>query len=130
MLDPSSVPFWEAAARHELVIQRCQDCDHHQFYPRPFCLACLGPRVAWVPASGRGTVYSLTTVRIQLLPELVPPYQVALVALEEGPHLLAGLEGLGYSIGEQVHVAWREREGAPPLPVFARSAETASGDAG
>ena len=27
-------PFWEAANRHELVMPRCQKCDHFFFYPR------------------------------------------------------------------------------------------------
>src|SRR3546814_13983000 len=47
-----------------LVIQKCTACGAHQFYPRPFCLACESDKVEWVEASGHGVVYSVTTVRV------------------------------------------------------------------
>lgn len=116
--DPLSRPFWEAAARGELVLQRCSACGRHQFYARPFCLACESDGVEWVRAAGTGTVYSVTTVRIQWVPELEPPYQVAIVELDEGPRLTSGIVGGEVRIGDRVRVVWREREGLPPLPVF------------
>ena len=119
--DPILAPFWEAAGRGELLIQRCGTCGAHQFYPRLFCLACLGTDVAWARASGSGTIYTLTTVRMKLVPELDPPYQVALVTLDEGPRFLGTLEGTGYRIGDRVTVAWRDRDEAPPLPTFRRA---------
>jgi uncharacterized protein len=45
----------------------------------------------WVPASGRGTVHSSTTVRCK------PPaedYNVALIDLEEGPRLMSTVVGV------------------------------------
>lgn len=45
----------------------------------------------WVPASGRGTVHSATTVRCK------PPaqdYNVALIDLEEGPRLMSTVTGV------------------------------------
>ena len=30
-------PFWEAAKRHELVMQRCTKCANWIFYPREHC---------------------------------------------------------------------------------------------
>lgn len=116
--DPTTAPFREAARRHELLIQRCVDCGRHQFYPRPFCLFCEGDDVAWVKAAGTGTVYSVTTVRRQIAPEFSPPYIVAIVELDEGPHLLTNIPGGRCRIGDRVQVAWRERVDAPPLPVF------------
>jgi uncharacterized protein len=116
--DALSAPFWEAAARGELLIQRCADCGHSQFYPRPFCLACQSDNVAWTQAAGTGAVYSQTTVHIQVLPELPPPYTVAIVELDEGPRLTANIVNGETRIGERVRVAWRQRDGLPPLPVF------------
>jgi hypothetical protein len=116
--DPLTAPFWEAAARGVLVVQRCRVCGHHQFYPRPYCLACQSDDVTWVAASGRGTVYSMTTVHMEVAPEFAPPYVVAIVELDEGPRLLTNVVGGPGRIGDRVRVAWREREGAPPLPVF------------
>ncbi|MGQ0548534.1 MAG: Zn-ribbon domain-containing OB-fold protein [Armatimonadota bacterium] len=125
--DALTAPFWEAAARHELIIQRCQTCGMHQFYPRPFCLACESNDVLWVSAAGTGTVYSMTTVRMHVSPELVPPYIVAIVELDEGPRLMANIvEGI-CRIGDRVQVTWRERAGAPPLHVFRPAAGESEG---
>jgi uncharacterized OB-fold protein len=61
---------------------------------------------------------------MQVLPELLPPYQVAIVELDEGPRLLAGIVGGDGSIGNRVEIRWRERENLPPLPMFAVIADT------
>src|SRR4051794_6297999 len=116
--DALSQPFWEAATRHELVLQHCADCGRYQFYPRPFCLSCQSDNIAWTPASGAGTVYSQTTVHIQIAPEFNPPYIVAVVELDEGVRMLANIVDGDTQIGNRVKVAWRPREGQPPLPVF------------
>ena len=116
--DALTGPFWEAARGRRLVVQRCRDCGRHQFYPRPFCLACGGPRLDWVPSKGMATVYALTTVHIPVIPELKPPYVVALVELDEGPRMTTNIVGGTCRIGDRVRIAWRERSDLPPLPVF------------
>jgi uncharacterized OB-fold protein len=118
--DPTTAPFWAAARNHELVVQRCADCGQCQFYPRPFCLACGGRGVGWVPAKGTGIIYSITMVHVPVIPELTPPYPVAIVRLDEGPRLTTTIVGAPCGIGDRVRVAWRERPGSPPLPVFER----------
>lgn len=117
--DPTTAAFWEGAVRGELLLQRCEACGAFQFYPRPFCLACDAPDPVWAPATGRGRVYARTTVHIPVDPALEPPYVVGLVELDEGPRLVATLLG-DPAIGDAVRVEWKEREGAPPLPLFAR----------
>ena len=67
-------------------------------------------------------MYSKTTVRIPVIAEMPPPYVVAVVTLDEGPRLTTNLVGSEPAIGERVSVAWRERAGLPPLPVFQRLA--------
>jgi uncharacterized OB-fold protein len=116
--DPLTQPFWEAAGRRELIIQQCSACGHYQFYPRPFCLACQSDGVAWVVAAGTGTIYSQTTVHVQVAPGLTPPYVVAVVELDEGPRLTTNIVNGATQIGGRVRVAWRERADLPPLPVF------------
>ena len=116
--DPVTEPFWQACLEHRLVIQRCKGCGAHQFYPRPFCLACESVSLEWVDAKGHGTIYSLTTVRVPVTEELTPPYLLALVDLDEGPRLLTNIEAANAAIGDKVDLAWRERNGMPPLPVF------------
>lgn len=117
--DPLSRPFWDAARDQRLALQRCTRCGRHQFYPRPFCVACDAP-VEWVTASGRGTVYSRTIVRMPVRPDLEPPYAVGIIQLEEGPRIVATLGELDIAIGESVTIRWRPRPDAPPVPVFGR----------
>ena len=116
--DPMTYPFWEAAAEKILVVQHCLDCGHYQFYPRPFCLNCDSDQLEWKRVSGDATVYSKTTVHIKIAPEFDPPYVVALVELDEGPRMLCNIEGGEAEIGDRVKLAWREREDAPPLPIW------------
>ena len=116
--DPTTEPFWQACAERRLIVQRCTACGARQFYPRPFCLACESGSLDWVEVEGFGTIYSLTTVRIPVSDELVPPYLLALVDLDEGPRLLTNIEASTAEIGDRVTLAWRARDGLPPLPVF------------
>ncbi len=120
--DPTTEAFWQACFERKLLIQKCASCGHHQFYPRPFCLACESDDVSWIESSGSGTVYSVTTVRVPVTDELPPPYLLALVDLDEGVRLLSNVEGSELRIGERVSLAWRERPKLPPLPVFLRVA--------
>lgn len=117
--DPTTEPFWAACRERRLVVQRCRACGRHQFYPRPFCLACESVELGWVPVSGAGRIYSMTTIRVPVDPDLPPPYLVAIIELEEGPRLLSNIEGGPAAIGDPVVLRWRERGPLPPLPVFA-----------
>ena len=116
--DAMTRPFWDGAQKRVLLLQRCLHCGHHQFYPRPICLACNGTDLEWVKAAGTGTVYSKTTVCIEVIADLAPPYIVGIVELDEGPRMTSNLLPGPCEIGQRVRVAWRERDELPPLPVF------------
>lgn len=116
--DPTTEPFWNACVQGRLLVQRCMACGTHQFYPRPFCLSCEGATLEWAETKGTGTIYSITTVRLPVTPELPPPFLLALVDLDEGPRLLTNIEADAAAIGDRVSVAWRPRKDLPPLPVF------------
>jgi uncharacterized OB-fold protein len=116
--DPTTRPFFDGCVRRELWLQRCSGCGHHQIYPRPHCLACGVPDPPWVMAAGTATVYSKTRVERSVRADLAAPYVVALVALDEGPRMLTLLDDEELAIGSAVRVAWRDRTGLPPLPVF------------
>lgn len=116
--DPTTEAFWQACKQERLLVQLCTNCGARQLYPRPFCLGCEGRDLAWVESPGRGTVYSVTTIRIPVIEELPPPYQLALVDLDQGARLLTNIQGTHVLIGARVRLAWRRREGLPPLPVF------------
>jgi uncharacterized protein len=123
--DAITAPFWQAAREHRLVIQRCSACGSHQFYPRRFCLTCdRDDALAWVEASGAALVHSVVTVHMQVIPELEPPYQVAVVELAEGPRMTTNIVGGGAAIGDAVTLTWRDRpEPLPPVAVFEASEE-------
>jgi uncharacterized OB-fold protein len=91
----TSLPFWEAAKRHELQIQRCGSCGAHVFYPREVCAECLSSDLTWVKASGKGTVYSYTVAQAPTHPAFAEdvPYVVAIVELAEGPHITTNIVG-------------------------------------
>jgi uncharacterized OB-fold protein len=116
--DPTTEPFWAACREHRLIVQKCGACGAHQFYPRPFCLSCEASDLDWVDCSGKGTLYSVTIVRVPVTPELEPPYALAIVELQEGPRLLSNVDDLEARIGDQVELDWRDRGAMPPVPVF------------
>jgi hypothetical protein len=84
--------FFEAAARGELLFQRCCACAHRQFYPRLLCSAC-GGEPAWQTASGRGAVHTFTIVRQNAMPPFdgLLPYAVAMIELEEGVRMMGNV---------------------------------------
>jgi hypothetical protein len=86
--------FFEAAARGELLYQRCTACGHVQFYPRAVCTAC-GADPEWAPASGRGVVHTYTVVRQNGMPPFKDelPYVVAMVELPEGVRMMGNVTG-------------------------------------
>lgn len=92
-----SAPFWEAAHKGELRMQKCGDCGHVRFPPAVLCARCLGETSEWVRLSGRGTVFSWIVVHQSQHPAFNTdtPYNVAIVELDEGPRLHARIVGCG-----------------------------------
>lgn len=98
-------------ARH-LALQECLSCHMYQHYPRELCRRCHSRDLRWVKASGRGTVYSHTTMhRTSAAGGDAPRERVlALVELEEGPRVLSTLvlpDEISPRIGMAVE-AWLE----------------------
>lgn len=94
---PLSAPFWDAARRHELHVQRCMRCGVHVFYPRYNCPSCGSRELDWVTASGRGTVYTYTIARRPTHRAFADrvPYVIAIVELDEGPRMTTNIVGCG-----------------------------------
>lgn len=59
-----SRPWWDALARREIAMQRCNDCASWVFYPRPFCPSCGGHSLNWAEVEGSATLYSWTVARV------------------------------------------------------------------
>ncbi len=88
-VDEDARPFFAAAARGELVVQRCTATGRLVFPPR--ALSPFAPRapLAWVPVSGRGVIWSFVVPHPPLLPWFAEraPYVVLAVALDEDPRV-------------------------------------------
>jgi uncharacterized OB-fold protein len=115
--------FWDAARRHELLIQRCRDCGASQFLPQSCCRACLSQRIQWVAASGKGKIYSYTIVHRPPTPKFQEdvPYAVALVELDEGVRMMSNIVGIGpqdVRVGMAVEVVFEGISPTISLPKF------------
>ena len=85
--------FWRLQRQnYQLVGEECKQCGAKIFPPRDVCPECTEPAYEPYAFSGRGEVYSHTTVynAPEGYEEYVP-YAVALVKLEEGPLVTAQL---------------------------------------
>ena len=94
-VDELNRPFWEGAREGRLMLQRCAGCGHHQFYPRPFCLACASDQLEWVQASGDGHLVTFTVVHRTADAAFADevPYVFGVVELGEGPRLTVDVVG-------------------------------------
>jgi len=89
---PETAHFWAGTQRGELRLQKCDDCAHVYFPPRPFCPACSSRSVTDFAASGRGYLDSYV-INERPHPAFDGPYSIALVRLEEGPRLMTNIVG-------------------------------------
>ena len=98
--------------RYALVGEVCPHCETKIFPPRDVCPECRGEAKTPYTFSGRGEVYSYTTVHNAPAGfRDAAPYTVALVKLEEGPVVTAQLTDLGkqpVEIGMPVEMVTRK----------------------
>jgi uncharacterized OB-fold protein len=114
-IGPDNEAFVAAAKEGRFVLRWCNDCGKTHWYPRAVCPHCMSAHTQWKPASGRGTVYSYSTMQ-----RTDPPYTLAYVTLAEGPTMLTNLVGQGpWRIGMPVQVRFVASDDGTPVPVFA-----------
>ena len=89
---PETQPFWDSMKRHQMQVQRCQNCREFYFYPRPFCPRCYSRDVAWEDVSGKATLETYV-INHRAAPrfEEDAPYVIAVVTLAEGPRMMTNL---------------------------------------
>lgn len=87
-------PYWDGLHAGRLVLQRCRACGGWQHYPRRLCRACWAGELEFAAVSGAGEVAAAALSHRTPKPELRErlPMPLGLVALREGPLLLARLE--------------------------------------
>ncbi len=108
--------FWEAASAGTLLVKKCASCAQVHHYPRAICPFCFSETTQWLPASGRGTIYSYSVMR-----RVPVPYAIAYVTLEEGVSMMTNIVDCDLDtirIGQRVKVVFKPTEGGPPVPMF------------
>jgi hypothetical protein len=120
-----TVGWWEAAADHRLVVQRCSACGRTRHPPGPVCPGCRSTASEWWPVPGTGTVYTFTIVRQAFIASLRDriPYVVIAVELDDagGARLVSNLvdaEPDEVTVGMPVEVVWEDMGPELAVPRF------------
>lgn len=123
--DERSAPFFEAAARGVLRLQRCERCAAWQLPVRRRCPACGATALAWADASGRGTVWSHARAHRASHPALrsLFPLELVVVDLAEGVRMAARRAAGSPALraGDAVVAAFEPAGDRLALPVFRRA---------
>ena len=63
-------PYWDAADRHELMLQKCQTCHAYNHPPGPACAKCGSTELNWESQGCHitGTIYSYVVSYRPFLP--------------------------------------------------------------
>ncbi|MCH2171285.1 Zn-ribbon domain-containing OB-fold protein [Myxococcota bacterium] len=116
-----SSPHWEGCRKGELRVQQCGSCGGYVFIPQSFCTHCFSKDLRWVVSSGRGVVYSCTTIHRPQRIEFEVPYTVAIVELSEGWHMLSNIIECAHEdikVGMPVEVVFQKMSDEITLPMF------------
>jgi uncharacterized OB-fold protein len=122
-ITPLTQPYWDGARRHQLLLQRCGACGYVWHPPLPRCPECHSANVDWIPASGRGRLYTYTVVYHATHAAMADkvPYISALVQLDEGPRVLTNLRSCSEDqaqIGMPLRLIFEELTADITLPQF------------
>ena len=125
-IDAVLAPFFAAAKRRRLVVQRCTGCGALRFPPRELCSGCLATGVEWTEVSGRGEVFSFNVMHQIYHPAFAAevPYAVVVVKLAEGPKLVSNVVDCPpheVRIGMPVEVVFEDVSPEVTLPKFRRA---------
>jgi uncharacterized protein len=115
-INPETKPFWDAAAKGQLMVKKCLACGELHYYPRTICPFCHSDRTEWLAVSGKGTIYTYSVMR--RAPE---PYAIGYVALDEGPKMMTNFVDCSFDdlkIGKAVKLVWKPADGGTPVPMF------------
>jgi uncharacterized OB-fold protein len=120
-----TLPWWQAAAEHRLVVQTCAACATPRHPPGPMCPHCRSTDARWQELPGTGTVYSYTVVHQAFLPALAAhlPYIVAVLELDGAPGVrfisnLVDVDANGVHVGLRVELVWDDIAAGYAVPRF------------
>ena len=118
-------PFWDAAKRGVLELQRCQSCGHFQHPPYATCTQCVSTDLKFEPVRGAGAIYAYTIMYHTGDKRFASavPYASIIVELDDAPGaLLAGnlleAEYTEAKVGRRVEVVFEKLNDDITLPQF------------
>ncbi len=121
---PATEPYWHAAAKGRLQVQKCGSCGHVQHYPRTMCSTCWSEDLQLVDAAGTGTIFTYTVVHQPGHAAWRPqtPYVLALIQLDEGPRMMSNIVDVPVdqiTVGARVHLTpTPAADSGPPTLMF------------
>ncbi|MCP3983579.1 MAG: Zn-ribbon domain-containing OB-fold protein [bacterium] len=123
LADSTTLPWWEAAADHRLVVQRCTPCGHTRLPPAPICPECRSTESDWQEVSGRGRVYTYTAVHRPIAAGQELPFIIAVISLEDagGLRIISNLVGTppeAVTIDMPVELVWEDMSAELSIPRF------------
>jgi len=123
LADAISLPFWQAAAEHRLVVQRCAECGRTRLPAAPVCPECRAAGSDWQDVTGRGSVYTYTVVHRPIAAGQALPFVIAVIALEDagGVRMISNLVGVDpadVAIGMPVELVWEDMSAELAVPRF------------
>jgi len=118
-------PFFAAAKRRRLAVQRCAKCGTLRFPPREICsvVGCWSRNSEWTEVSGRGELWSFYVMHQVYHPGFAAevPYPVVVVKLAEGPKIMSSLLDCPRDrirVGMPLEVAFEDVTSEVTLPKF------------
>jgi len=123
LADHVTLPFWQAAAEHRLVVQRCTACGRTRLPPAPVCTDCRSAEADWKEVPGRGEVYTYTVVHRPIAAGQELPFVIAVIALEESGGLrmisnVVDAKPEEVAIGAPVELVWEDMSAELAIPRF------------
>lgn len=119
---PGMEDYWRGGVDGNLLLQRCDIDGSYRHPASELCPVCLSPESSWARATGHGIVYSFAVVHQAMTdngPD--PPYCVAIIELDEGPHVLANITDIALEsivVGLEVQVSFHRLSDDMAIPQF------------
>ncbi|MGM9927757.1 MAG: Zn-ribbon domain-containing OB-fold protein [Bacillus sp. (in: firmicutes)] len=110
-------PYWDAADRHELILQKCESCQEYAHPPGPACSKCGSTELSWENQGSEinGNVYSFVISHRPFLPGFQDdlPTIIAVVELEKIPQVkiignILECDPNDVKIGMPVRMIWQD----------------------
>ena len=106
----NDVSYEQFLNEEKLMGSRCQECDTLFVPPRAICIKCYATEMEWIETKGKSKLIAFTCIAIGP-PFMIEegydrkcPYVSGVVELEEGPRIVARIEGVDGSKPETIKI--------------------------